>query len=229
MRVHIQVEHSQLICVLLDRGSGLAAPKDGMDQSKWAIPRVRGDRVSKEWEQLDRPRTKVHGVWVHYHELMLFVADARTSTGSDFVIECACRALERVVARCHSNNMPVPSEVVIWCDNTVSETKNAWVLQWLCVLLLKRKFRFACVQMSLVGHTNNCLDQIYGHLTIAFRYLDCLSDCQDVCQTLERALACDGHSILLWLLGGLRKRPATDRTIACHNMVLVPSKIDGVW
>ena len=136
--------------VLLDLGEP-TGPQDGMDQSKWAIPRVRGDRISKEFEQLDRPRTKVHGIWVHYHELMFFVADARTSTGSDFVIECACRALERVVARCHSNNMPVPTEIVIWCDNTVSETKNAWVLQWLCVLLLKRKFRFACVQMSLVG------------------------------------------------------------------------------
>lgn len=160
------------------------APKDGMDQSKWSIPRERSDRMSKAFQVFDRPRAKVHSVWVHYHELMFFVCDPRTSADSNLVIECASRALERVWEKCRTTNRQFPQELVVWCDNTVRESKNMQMLQFMSWLILRMRFRFTSLQMSLVGHTHNCLDQVFGQLTIAFRYISQLSDCDDICSTL---------------------------------------------
>ena len=158
--------------------------KDGMDQSKWSIPRCRGDRYSKTFEQLERPRIKVHGLWCHYRELMFFCADPRTAADSDFIIECAARGLERIAAQCRESGAPMPTEVTIWCDNTVRESKNTWVLTFLSALVLKMKMKFAALCMSMVGHTHGCLDQIYGQLTVCFRYCSVLLDCDDVCSRL---------------------------------------------
>ena len=36
---------------------------DGMDQSKWSVPRSRGNRVTKSQAPLLRPRFKVQGIW----------------------------------------------------------------------------------------------------------------------------------------------------------------------
>ncbi|CAK9084576.1 Uncharacterized protein SCF082_LOCUS40114, partial [Durusdinium trenchii] len=161
---------------------------DGMDQSKWSIPRCRGDRYSKTFEQLERPRIKVHGLWCHYRELMFFCADPRTAADSDFIIECAARGLERIAAQCRESGAPMPTEVTIWCDNTVRESKNTWVLTFLSALVLKMKMKFAALCMSMVGHTHGCLDQIYGQLTVCFRYCSVLLDCDDVCSKIKDCL-----------------------------------------
>lgn len=152
-----------------------------MDQAKWSVPRVRSDRLSKAFSEKDRPRTKVHGIWIHWWELQMFIADPRTASDSDFIIECRARGLERIASKCRERNCPMPTEMVIWADNCVRESKNSWLMAFLCVLILKLKFRFTSLQFSVVGHTHNCLDQLFGQLTIAFRYCHCLSDCEDIC------------------------------------------------
>lgn len=37
--------------------------QDGMDQSKWALPRARRSRLTKSETPLQRPRMKIQGVW----------------------------------------------------------------------------------------------------------------------------------------------------------------------
>lgn len=40
--------------------------KDGMDQAKWCIPRLREHTLAKEMGKFQRPRLKLHAVWVNY-------------------------------------------------------------------------------------------------------------------------------------------------------------------
>ena len=61
--------------------------EDGMDQSKWAIPRNRGTRASKSMSVLAKPKCKVQGVWCHGTLLKLFVLDPRVPSDSSTVIE----------------------------------------------------------------------------------------------------------------------------------------------
>lgn len=155
-----------------------------MDQSKWSIPRERTDRLSKTFQTFDRPRAKCHAIWAHFEEIAFFIADPRVSADSSFVIECSCRALERIMQRCRAANREPPKELIIWSDNCVRESKNSPLMLYLCVLVLKNKFRFTSIQMSQVGHTHNTLDRVFGQLTIAFRYMSTLTDIDDICTSL---------------------------------------------
>ena len=90
------------------------SPKDGMDQSKWCLPRHRLLQQSKEFQGLQRPRCKIHAVWCHGVQLSLFVIHPGVPADSSLVVECFNRVMEQVVERFKEKERRLPSQALIW-------------------------------------------------------------------------------------------------------------------
>ena len=88
--------------------------KDGMDQSKWALPRNRVLQTSKEASVLIRPRLKVHGLWIHGVSLNLYVVHPGVVADSTLICECFSRALQDAFEIFESAQMSIPKECLVW-------------------------------------------------------------------------------------------------------------------
>lgn len=73
--------------LIFSRALQFLAIKDGMDQSKWGVPRNRGTRAAKSMAPLSKPKCKVQGVWAHGTMLKLYVLDPRMPSDSSTVLE----------------------------------------------------------------------------------------------------------------------------------------------
>lgn len=85
-----------------------------MDQSKWALPRVRHGVVTKSLAKKERVRAKIQGVWLHNICLCLYCLDVRQSADASMVIECMCRALEQMSTICERMRVATPKKILLW-------------------------------------------------------------------------------------------------------------------
>ena len=60
---------------------------DGMDQSKWSLPRFPGNRGSKDLQKFIRPRLKLVGCWCSGYLLALYVVDSNYAHDAALTIE----------------------------------------------------------------------------------------------------------------------------------------------
>lgn len=89
-----------------------------MDQSKWALPRLRHGILTKSMQKLERPRVKVQGVWAANVSLTLNIVDVRQSSDATMVVEALARTLERVAGICSDLGKKMPSKVLVWVSCT---------------------------------------------------------------------------------------------------------------
>lgn len=94
--------------------------KDGMDQSKWSMPRCRNNLLTKSLAKHERVRTKIQGVWLHQVALFLYCLDTRLSADSSMVVECVSRALQRMSEICQARGVNTPRKLILWvsCSET---------------------------------------------------------------------------------------------------------------
>lgn len=91
--------------------------EDGMDQSKWCLPRCRNNIVTKSLAKHERVRTKIQGVWLHQVALFLYCLDARLSADSSMVIECVSRSMDRMADICRAHGRDSPRKLVLWAPS----------------------------------------------------------------------------------------------------------------
>ena len=84
---------------------------DGMDQSHWALPRLKGFRGAKRFSnpQIKRPRAKVHAVWCFYWGVHFFVTDSTQPHDSNLTIEVLSRCLEHCQMVSRKKALPLPT------------------------------------------------------------------------------------------------------------------------
>ena len=128
--------------------------KDGMDQAKWALPRLREFVNAKELGRYQRPKVKLHAVWCHSIGLHVYVVDPRQGSGANTICETASRSLEKVAAKM-GNKMP--HHMLVMCDNTVKESKNATVLSWMSTMIAKHRFRSGGLMSRTHTWPSRCL------------------------------------------------------------------------
>ena len=87
-------------------------PEDGMDQSKWAVPRCQ--QLTKTLAKHERPRAKLQGVWMHNVALCMYALDVRQATDGSMVVEALARSLEKMWAICRQRGRPGPKRILIW-------------------------------------------------------------------------------------------------------------------
>ena len=63
---------------------------DGVDQSKWSLPRIVQHRGSKDVQKYIRPRLKVVGCWCSGYLLSLYLVDANFSHDASLTCEVPC-------------------------------------------------------------------------------------------------------------------------------------------
>lgn len=100
-----------------DLGKFIGEPlnsKDGMDQSKWSLPRNRVVQSSKETSAIIRPRMKIHGLWVHGVSLNLYIVHPGVPSDSSLICECFARALQDTANTFERSNKKMPRECLVW-------------------------------------------------------------------------------------------------------------------
>ncbi len=100
----------------------LCVTTDGMEQSKWALPRYKNLRAQKSLSGFKRPRIKMQGVWLHWHSLTMYVMDPDQPHDAASVVECIARSLEEMRVHCVAHNQPVPTEIVLMAACLIQST-----------------------------------------------------------------------------------------------------------
>ena len=169
----------------------LAVLTDGMDQSHWSLPRVKGWSGAKRLSSpsCKRPRLKVQGVWVFYFGCHMFLADSCQPHDSSMVCECLARALEHIQTVAKRRSLPVPTELAVVADNTVREAKNCCMILFLAALQSRGMFQTTSLVNHLKGHTHNILDQMFGVLSRQMQFIDFLPDIYAVAHEIKKMLS----------------------------------------
>ena len=98
------------------------------------------------------------------------------------------QSLENVAAIFKARGVDMPPNLLGWSDNTVRENKNSTMLGLLGSLTAFNKFRTASMLHHRVGHTHGPLDQVFGIISTAMRYVDVMSDPTDALEKLGPAV-----------------------------------------
>ena len=125
---------------------------DGMDQSKFRIPRVAdalSGSTSKLFQRLFRPVLHVTGAWAHGHKLHFFVSDEDLRKDSSTQQEVLSRTLSGI----YNDFQDLPLGLVVQQDNTYREGKNQYFLNHIILLVATECFRFAVCNYLRVGHS----------------------------------------------------------------------------
>jgi len=133
---------------------------DGMDQSKFRIPRVApGPRGSetKLFQRLFRPVLHVCGAWCHGFRLNFYVADEDLRKDSSTQQEVLSRTLSDVFKQYGQ----LPQGLVIQQDNTYREGKNRYFISHMILLVAIRVFRFGLCTYLRVGHSHSTAFDIF--------------------------------------------------------------------
>ena len=105
----------------------LSCSEDGMDQSKWALPRHRLFQTSKEGSVHVRPRMKLHAVWLHGVSLNLYLVHPGVPADSSLVVEAFLRAMQDASLMFQQRQREMPREVLIhapWMHKIVPYTDS---------------------------------------------------------------------------------------------------------
>ena len=156
-----------------------------MDQAKWCLPRLQHHVISHEMAKYQRPRLKLHAVWCHHVGLYLFLVDPRRAADASLTVECAGRSLEYVAEKFHQAGKTLPGNLIAFCDNTVRENKNVTTLGYLSTLTALNRFRSTSMLLHRVGHSHGPLDQLFGVIATAMKYVDLLADNDDAVATFD--------------------------------------------
>jgi hypothetical protein len=147
----------------------LVAICDGMDRSKFALPRWAQGRAPKAAEKHRRPVLEVSAVIFHGHGTYVFITDEDTSIGSDWSCEIVMTALDHVYARARLEGTVLPDSFHLQADNTVREVRNSIMGSLLSSLVSAGYFTEASHGHLQVGHTHEDVDAFFGMIAQILR------------------------------------------------------------
>ena len=123
---------------------------DGMDQAKFRVPRLLGNRKSKFLMKLYRPALHVIGAWIHGFRLAMIVSDEDLKKDSETQCEAIIRSLNDAYG---ATDGFFPLGIHLQQDNTCREGKNQFVMGLLLLLVILRVLRFAAAGFQRPGHS----------------------------------------------------------------------------
>ena len=131
---------------------------DSMDKTKFAVPRWQWARKPKNLDALNRPRLVCTGAMAHGWGTHIYLSDENLSHGSNAFCEVLVQTIEKaartVTAERRAMRAIFPRHLVVLCDNTTSQAKNAVAANFMSTLVGRYKFLSANLLFLRVGHTH---------------------------------------------------------------------------
>ena len=168
--------HSSLICLFVD----------GMDQSKFRVPRNLCS--NKLWDSLWRPTGHVLGVLSHGIGEHYFFEDADLPKDSSNNVECLARCLDYAQEEVKAKGLELPVHLAVWADNTCREQKNTTGILWLAYLVASGRFHSATQCHLQKGHTHSLIDQRFSIIGTKLFRTKVLEDPQAFVAAIKEAL-----------------------------------------
>ena len=133
---------------------------DGMDQSKFKVPRNIED--AKMWSSLWRPTLHLCGVVVEGVLELYLAMDADVAKDSNMEATALSIAMDRTYKILQGKSLPMPEHLSVKFDNTGREGKNQHITKYLAWLTATGKFRSTQDGQGEKGHTHDALDQRFA-------------------------------------------------------------------
>lgn len=160
---------------------------DGMDQSKFTLPRLKRlvgtSALSKAW----RPMIHITGVivWGMLEYYVLMPPDCPKDSNMNATV--IARVLDILVSKLKAKGggFGLPPHLIINCDNTPREGKNSHFASFLSSVIAAGCFRSIQVEFLQVDHTHNELDQRFSSMASAIKGADCIETPADLRQWLQ--------------------------------------------
>ena len=149
---------------------------DGMDQSKFKVPRNLAS--SAEFESLWRPQLHVVGAIAHGHMEAYFLMDADLAKDANMNCTVICRVLELVKEKIGPQQV-LPRNLMINADNTTRESINQHFVNFLASMVSLNKFETTELQFLRTGHTHNEQDQRFSTVALTLSRAPVLEDTDD--------------------------------------------------
>eukprot|EP00971_Amphidinium_carterae_P352669 6492697-Amphidinium_carterae.3 len=167
---------------------------DGMDQSKFACPRVSSSGFNDIW----RPRLHMCGILVHGVADIFILSNPDEPKNASNNVELLAHALDtnneirltpcvqdvasNILA---SKRVPLPCHLCVQADNTCREQKNSTGLLWMALQVYKGTFKSACQSHLTKGHSHIDVDQRFSEVNTCIHNADHLQTPQDFLEAME--------------------------------------------
>lgn len=103
-------------------GDLLCLIADGMDKSKFSLPRWAEGRTPKGLENIARPACELYSVLIHGHCICTYVTDSDQTVGSTWAIETIARSLDLAFRLNQKASRPWPQHLKVFADNIPKES-----------------------------------------------------------------------------------------------------------
>ena len=133
---------------------------DGMDQSKFKVPRNLDD--SKMWSKLWRPVLPMVGFRAEGVCSIFFVLEGDQKKDSNTELTCLSLGLQHTLSIISKRGLVRPEHLSVKYDNCAREGKNQHMLKYLSLLVHRNIFRSTQDGQAQVGHTHDRLDQEFS-------------------------------------------------------------------
>ena len=133
---------------------------DSMDTAKFRIPR--NLKQTKAFAALWRPEAIFTVVLSEGHFESFYFCDQDLSKDPNLMMTLLARSVHMCLEKLARDNQPHPNVLRVHSDNTPSETKNQFLLQWLASLLHRGVFREAVLTSFRVGHSHCAPDERFA-------------------------------------------------------------------
>ena len=155
-------------------GSVLSMTLDGMDCSKFKVPR--NIPYTKSFSSMHRPELKCVGAIVEGLQETFFIVSDNVTKDANLQLTLLGHILNDTYQHCLSSGVRMPATVRIHSDNGPSELKNQWTLKWSAFMLHHKYFQRVVLSQFLVGHSHSKIDQRFSECRNALSRANVLQD-----------------------------------------------------
>ena len=172
---------------------------DGMDQSKFAVPRLKQMAATSNYSKCWRPSVHVTGAvlfgQIEYYAVMgpdLAKNANINATITSRILDLMQKQLDDL-----GPEYGFPSELVVMCDNTPREAKNSHYGCYLASLVARGLFTATECHFLQVDHTHNELDQRFSTMASHIKQAQCIEDMSDLVAYLQSHMTAAANRTLI--------------------------------
>ncbi|CAK9061755.1 unnamed protein product [Durusdinium trenchii] len=142
------------------RGLDVVCIQDGIDQSKFIVPRTSLMRA-KTFEGFMRPKLHIVGVIAHGRHVAFYISEPNIPKDSNTSCEILADSLQRLAVAGVDLSA---CRVTLQADNTCREVKNGILMRYVASLVSDGVIGSGRLSFLRTGHSHEDIDQLFGRV-----------------------------------------------------------------